>query len=74
VLPLEGLIDLDAERARLMRERAKAVGEVAKVEAKLSRPDFVARAKPEIVEENRDRLRDFQSEIARLDVALARIG
>jgi valyl-tRNA synthetase len=74
VLPLEGLIDLDAERGRLARERTKAVGEVAKVEAKLSRPDFVARAKPEIVEENRDRLRDFQSEIARLDVALARIG
>ncbi len=74
VLPLEGLIDLAAERARLERERGKAVSELEKVEAKLGRPDFVARAKPEIVEENRERMRDFQSEIARLDVALARVG
>jgi len=73
VLPLEGLIDLDAERARLARERAKIVAEIGKVEAKLSRPDFVERAPPEIVEENHERLRSFHAELARLDAALRRI-
>jgi len=73
VLPLEGLIDLDAERARLARERAKTVAEIGKVESKLSRPDFVERAPPEIVEENHERLRSFHAELARLDAALRRI-
>ncbi len=73
VLPLEGLIDLDAERARLARERAKTVAEIAKVEVKLSRPDFVERAPPDIVEENHERLRSFHAELARLDAALRRI-
>ena len=73
VLPLAGLIDMDAERARLHRDRAKAVAEADKVRAKLGRPDFVARAKPEVVEENRDRLRHFEAELLRLDAALQRI-
>jgi valyl-tRNA synthetase len=74
VLPLAGLIDLDVERARLQKDRAKAVAEADKVRAKLSRPDFVERAKPEVVEENRERLRGFEAEIVRIDAALQRIA
>jgi valyl-tRNA synthetase len=74
VLPLAGLIDLAAERARLQRERAKAVAEAEKVRGKLDRADFVERAKPEVVEENRERLRTFEAEIVRLDAALQRIA
>ena len=74
VIPLAGLIDLAAERARLQKERGKAVAEAEKVQAKLANPDFVARAKEEVVEENRDRLAAAQTEIARLDAALARIA
>ncbi len=73
VLPLEGLIDLAAERARLTREHGKAQGELNKVAAKLAQPDFLARAKPEVVEENRERLAAFTAEIARLEAALKRI-
>ena len=73
VLQLEGLIDLAAERARLMREHGKAQAERKKVEAKLAQPDFIARAKPEVVEENRDRLAAFTAEVARLEAALKRI-
>ncbi len=74
VLPLAGLIDLDAERARLAKERARAADEGAKVEKKLANPDFVSRAKEEVVEENRERLRTAQNEVARLEAALARIA
>ena len=73
VIPLAGLIDLDAERARLQKDRAKAVAEAEKIEKKLGNPDFVARAKEEVVEENRERLQAAGDEIARLDAALARI-
>ena len=74
VLPLEGLIDIAAESARLTRDLGKAQAEARKVEAKLAQADFVARAKPEVVEENRERLVSFQAEIARLEAALRRIG
>ncbi|HEX3991126.1 MAG TPA: valine--tRNA ligase, partial [Acetobacteraceae bacterium] len=73
VLPLEGLIDVAAERKRLAGVRDKATGEGAKIALKLANADFVSRAKPEVVEENRERLAAFQAEAARLEAALARI-
>ncbi|GAN53433.1 valine--tRNA ligase [Tanticharoenia sakaeratensis] len=73
VLPLEGLIDLAAERARLEKDCAKIEGEITKVERKLGNADFVARAKPEVVEENRERLASFSADLTRLRAALARI-
>jgi valyl-tRNA synthetase len=74
VLPLEGLIDIAAERGRLERDLAKNQAEAAKVTAKLANADFVARAKPDVVEENRERLASFEAEIARLTAALSRIS
>ncbi len=74
ILPLAGVIDLDAERQRLSKERAKIEAEAQKTSAKLGNADFVARAKPEVVEENRERLATFQAEMARLDAAMARIA
>jgi valyl-tRNA synthetase len=74
ILPLAGLIDLDAERTRLERERQRAAGEVEKVVRKLENADFVARAKPEVVEDNRERERAGRLEVARLEAALSRIA
>ena len=73
VLPLAGIIDLGAERARLDKDRTKALAEADKVLRKLDNADFVSRAKPEVVEENRERLAAHQAEAARLAAALARI-
>jgi valyl-tRNA synthetase len=73
VLPLAGLIDVAAERRRLAAGRDKALAEGRKVALKLANADFVSRAKPEVVEENRERLAAFQAEAARLEAALARI-
>ncbi len=73
VIPLAGLIDLEAERSRLHRERDKAAAETARIEQKLANQDFVRRAPEEVVEENRDRLAAAQAEIARLQAALDRI-
>ncbi len=74
VIPLAGLIDVEAEKARLHKERAKAAEDAAKFEAKLANADFVRRAPQEVVEENRARLAAAWAEIARLDAALARIS
>ena len=74
ILPLGGIVDLAAERTRLDRDRAKAEAEAGKVRAKLGNADFVARAKPEVVEENRDRLAGFEAEAERLRAAVARIA
>ena len=74
MLPLEGVIDIPAERARLAKERAKAEAEARKIAAKLGNAEFVARAPEEVVEENRERLAAAEAEMARLDAALARIA
>ena len=74
VLPLAGVIDLAAEQARLGRDRGKAAKEMEAVARKLDNAEFVARAKPEVVDENRDRLAAAQAEVARLDAALARLS
>jgi len=70
VLPLAGTIDVEAERARLTRERGKAAGEAAKLAGKLENADFVSRAPEDVVAENRERLAAFQAEMARLEAAL----
>jgi len=73
VLPLSGLIDLEAERARLRRERGKAAGELDKVQAKLADEKFVSRAPEAVIAENEERRAAFSAEIARLDAALSRV-
>jgi valyl-tRNA synthetase len=65
-LPLEGVIDIAAERDRLQREIAKLETEVATVRKKLANRSFVERAPAAVVEEHRARERDFQVRLAQL--------
>ncbi len=74
VLPLEGLIDIAAERARLEKEDRRLGDEVLKVERRLGQADFVARAKPEIVAAHRERRAGFLDEQGRIQAALGRLG
>ena len=66
-LPLEGLVDVEAERARIDGEIAKVMKELAKSEGKLGNANFVERAKPEVVEKERERLREWQEKLAQLE-------
>jgi valyl-tRNA synthetase len=74
VLPLEGVIDIDAERARLTKLRDKIAAEAKKSAQKLGNADFVGRAPDEVVAEIRERLAAAESEVARLQAALDRLG
>ncbi|CAA9495302.1 MAG: Valyl-tRNA synthetase [uncultured Sphingomonadaceae bacterium] len=74
VLPLEGVIDLGAERARLAKALAAAEKEIGATEKRLGNPAFLERAKPEVVEENQARLASLGAEAKRLRAAVARLG
>jgi valyl-tRNA synthetase len=73
-LPLGGLVDVAAERARLEKARGKAEAEHAKIAGKLGNEKFVANAKPEVVEAERERLAEAETELRGIDTALARLN
>lgn len=70
-VPLEGQIDLGAEKERLTKELDYAQGFRASVSKKLSNEKFVANAKPELVERERQKLTDAEAQIAALQQQLA---
>jgi valyl-tRNA synthetase len=72
-VPLEGLIDAGAERARLTKELERVRREIDSLERKLSNASFVERAPKEVVEENRRRLADYQGQAAKLGESLQRL-
>jgi valyl-tRNA synthetase len=74
VLPLEGVIDLDAERGRLTKAIAAAEKERDALAGRLGNASFVERAKPEAVEKARADHADKAAEADRLGAALARLG
>jgi valyl-tRNA synthetase len=73
-LPLQGIVDIAAEKARLAKEITKLIGEAGKIEAKLNNADFVSRAPEEVIEENRERLSEALSRAEKLEAARTRLG
>jgi valyl-tRNA synthetase len=73
-VPLEGLVDFDAERDRLGKEREKAATELERLEKKLGNEGFLAKAAPEIVEKDRARAAELADGLAVLDVQLAELA
>ena len=72
-LPLEGVIDMAAERKRLAKDIEKAAGDLAKMDAKLTNPQFMAKAKEDAITEARERKDEVEAIIRRLKAALKRI-
>ncbi len=72
-LPLGGVIDTAAETKRLGREIEKAESDLGKMDAKLSNPQFMAKAKEEAVEEARERKAELEGAIVRLKAAIKRL-
>ena len=74
VIPLEGVIDIEAEKARLAKALDASRKEAKSLEGRLGNANFVERAKPEAVEKARADLAHHTAEIERLEAALARLG
>jgi valyl-tRNA synthetase len=72
-LPLKGVVDLGAERARLGKEMQKAEADIARVDAKLGNANFVARAPEEVVEEEKEKREEALGRKAKIAEALARL-
>ncbi|HEY5298251.1 MAG TPA: class I tRNA ligase family protein [Verrucomicrobiae bacterium] len=70
-LPLEGLIDAEAEKARLKKEIEKYESEISKVEQKLANPNFAQKVPAQVLEEHRQRLIEWQNKLAHTQAALA---
>ncbi|MBK5911268.1 valine--tRNA ligase [Rhodothalassium salexigens] len=73
-LLLHDVLDFDAERARLAKARDKAEKEIRSLQGRLANENFIAKAKPEVVEDARAKLVDEQATVARIDAALARLA
>ena len=73
-LPLEGVIDFAAEKARLAKELEKIAKDMGGIDGRLNNPGFVAKAPPEVLEESRERKAELEARKAKVDEALARLG
>ncbi|HOC57732.1 MAG TPA: valine--tRNA ligase [Verrucomicrobiota bacterium] len=69
-LPLEGLIDVAAEKGRLTKELEKIESEITKTNQKLSNPNFTAKAPPHVLQEHQQRLAEWQAKRERARKAL----
>jgi valyl-tRNA synthetase len=74
ILPLEGVIDIEAERARLAKALQAAEKERDSLAGRLANPSFVERAKPEAVEKARADHEEKASDAEKYRAALARLG
>jgi valyl-tRNA synthetase len=73
-LDLAGTVDLEKERARLAKDAGAIEREIAKVAQKLGNEQFLAKAKPDVVEEQRERQMELRASLDRVQAALARIA
>jgi len=74
LLPLGDILDLAQERARLAKEIARLDGEIDKTAKKLGNGQFLAKAKPEVIEEQRERQAEAEQARDKLKAALARLA
>lgn len=73
-LPLDGLIDLEAERARITKELAKADSELQKVCSKLADENFTAKVPQKVLDEHQQRKTDWKEKKAKLEEMMSALG
>ena len=73
-LPLADLIDFEKEKARLAGEEKKLVGEIERLEKKLSNEGFVAKAPAAVIDGEKAKLAKYQENLAGVREALAKLG
>jgi valyl-tRNA synthetase len=73
-LPLDGLIDVEAERARVSKEIAKVESELEKVTAKLADENFTSKVPQKVLDEHQQRKADWQEKLAKLREMMAALG
>jgi len=72
-LPLAGIIDFQEEDRRLAKEMDKITKEVTQAQRKLANEDFLAKAKPEVVQKEKERLQSWTEKLSKLKAHRERI-
>jgi valyl-tRNA synthetase len=73
-VPLAGIMDLAQERERLQKERDEAQAEIDRAQNLLSRPGFVEKARPDVVQRERDKLASLQERLSKIKERLQSLG
>jgi len=73
-VPLEGLIDLDVERSRLQKEITRLEGAMVGIDKKLSNEKFVNNAAPEVVEKEKMKKKDWETNLIKLKEILSNLN
>ena len=73
IVPLEGLVDPAAEKAKLQKQLEKVAKDRDHVRRKLNDPNFTSRAPAEVLDKDRARLAEAESAVARIEDALKRL-
>jgi valyl-tRNA synthetase len=74
LVPMQGLIDVEAERTRLDKQRGRVEAELAKTQAKLGNDKFVNNAPAEVVTQERDRAAGFEKQLTQLAEQLEKLN
>ena len=74
LIPMAGLIDKEAEEARLNKEIAKLNNDIARVESKLSNANFVDKAPPAVVDKERHKLNELKTSLEQFAQQLTKIS
>jgi valyl-tRNA synthetase len=72
-LPLADMINLDERRARLTKEAGKVGEELARIQKKLCNPDFIVKAKEEVVQKEREKSMQYEEKLRTLNLSLERL-
>ena len=73
-LPLEGLIDVEAERARLTKELTKITDELGKVKAKLADENFTSKVPQKVLDEHKAREADWAEKLGKVKTMMEALG
>ena len=74
LIPMAGLIDKDAELARLEKEIKKIKKDLPRVEGKLNNPNFVDKAPQAVIDKEKDKLKVLQASLQNLQQQFEKIG
>ena len=66
LVPMKGIIDVEAERARLEKQQTRLNADLAKARSKLGNDDFVNNAPPDVVTQERQRAEEFERTLVQL--------
>jgi len=73
VIPLEGMVDIEAEKARLSKEMAVLEREIARLTQRLEDAQFTSKAPAAVIEKERARLKEYTDKLARMKAELEQL-